>query len=200
MDSDRRSGHDDGDELRPGTDPRLARVVGLVARVEGTAKGVARLATLAAIAGAVGGLVLWGTTTGHRVDDDQEGTVVALLVLVLCLAPAVWLVNVRFSLLALLELPGKLSGVTVKRGTQLLGAPRLDLPATGSVPVRKTGRLATIRSLRGVVRDYGDVVGSWATVAQLLAPTFWALTVLALLAVPVVIALAALAGLVKVLT
>ncbi|MGI9022944.1 MAG: hypothetical protein ACR2HV_06900 [Acidimicrobiales bacterium] len=56
-----------------------------------------------------------------------------------------------------------------------------------------------LRSLRRAVGDYGDVVGSWATVAQLVAPTFWALTALALLAVPVVVALAVLAGLAKAL-
>jgi len=185
--------------LDPGTDPRLARIVALVARVEGAAKWVARLATLAAIAGAVGGLVLWATTAGQRIDDDGEGAAVAILVLVLCLAPSGWLLNVRLSLHALLELPAKLTGVTVRRGTQLLGAPSLDLPPADSVPVRRRGRLATIRSLRGVVRDYGDVAGSWATVAQVLTPTFWALTVLAVLAVPVVIALATVAGLVRAL-
>jgi hypothetical protein len=41
-----------------------------------------------------------------------------------------------------------------------------------------------VRSVRGVLRDYGDVVGSWGTVAQLLAPSFWLLTLVALGAVP----------------
>ena len=170
-------------------DPRVAAVRNLVARVEGAARGVIALATTAAAVAGIAGVVLWWSTAGHRLDDDARGALVCLLVLGLCLAPAGWLLNVRFALLSLLELPEKLAGVTARRGAQLLGAP----------PVRAapTGRLKALRSVREVVRDYGDVVGSWSTVAQLLAPTFWALTVLAVLAVPVLVVVAAVAGLVK---
>ena len=177
----------------PVGDPRIATLRAVVGRVEGAALGVIRLATVGAGLGGVAGLVLWWSAAGNRIDDGGEATVVSLLVLALCAAPAGWLLNVRFSLLALLELPEKLTGVTMRRGAQLLGAPPNDVSTGG----RSTGRLAALRSLRGVLRDYGDVVGSWATVAQLLAPTFWVLTGLALLAVPVLVIGAAVAGLFK---
>ena len=47
-----------------------------------------------------------------------------------------------------------------------------------------------------IVRDYGDVVGSWGTVAQLLVPWFWMATIVALAAVPVLVVAAVVAGLV----
>jgi len=49
---------------------------------------------------------------------------------------------------------------------------------------------------RCILRDYGDLVGSWGAVAQLLVPSFWLLRVAALVAVPVVVIAAAVAGLV----
>jgi hypothetical protein len=49
----------------------------------------------------------------------------------------------------------------------------------------------------GVLRDYGDVAGSWGTVAQLVAPSFWLLTLAAFVAVPVLAVVAAVAALVN---
>ncbi|MDQ3896353.1 MAG: hypothetical protein M3326_03710, partial [Actinomycetota bacterium] len=62
------------------------------------------------------------------------------------------------------------------------------------------GVLAAVRSVRAVVRDYGDVVASWGMVAQLLAPSFWLLTLAALAAVPVLMVVAAVVALVHLAT
>ena len=85
-----------------------------------------------------------------------------------------------------MELPETLGGVAIRRTASLRGEPQEPPPG---------GLWATVRSVRGVLRDYGDVVGSWATVAQLLAPSFWLLTVLALGAVPVLVLAAGVAAL-----
>jgi len=53
-----------------------------------------------------------------------------------------------------------------------------------------------VRAVRGVMRDYGDVAGSWGTLVQLVAPSFWVLTVAAFAAVPVLAVIAAVAVLV----
>lgn len=107
--------------------------------------------------------------------------------LALCLAPALWLVNVRMSLLGLLELPATLGGVAARRMGRT--------PADRRPPAPAGGVLGAARSIWGVLRDYGDVAGSWGTVAQLIAPPFWLLTVVALLAVPLVVVLALVAAL-----
>ncbi|MDQ6797924.1 MAG: hypothetical protein M3256_11420 [Actinomycetota bacterium] len=169
----------------------------LVARVDGTARWLARLATAAALVGGVAGLVLWWSASGRGVHHLGQEAVLSLLVLALCLVPAGWLLNVRFALLALLELPQKLGEVTMRHASQLLG-PAGSVPErnAGSVPERGAGPLGALGSLRGMVRDYGDVVGSWATVSQLVTPGFWALTALALVAVPILVIVAAIAGLV----
>ncbi len=179
-------------------DPRLAKLSAAVLRVEGATRRLARLVTAAAVVGGASGLALWWTTDGRRIHDLGQSLAASLVVLVLCLGPAAWLLHVRFSLLALLALPGKLGGVTMRRGPQLMGRARREIPAEHEAdrdPRLPRGRLAAARALRGLARDYGDVVGSWATVAQLVAPTFWALTALALLAVPILVAVAAVAGL-----
>ena len=162
----------------------LARVVG---RVEGKACRLARLATRVAVVGAVAGLVLWWVVAGEGVTDWWRGTVASLLVLALLLAPAAWLVNVRFALLELVELPEKLAGVATRRAGRLRTGPPAERPPD-------EGPLVAARSLWGVLRDYGDVVGAWGAVAQLVPPPFWIITGLAVLAVPVLVVVAALTG------
>lgn len=146
---------------------------------------LARLATRAAVVGAAAGAALWWFVAGDRVGEWWRGTAGSLLVLVLCLAPSLWLTNVRFALLDLVELPEKLSGVADRR---LRSRPAPQRPETGT--------LGTIRSVRDILQDYGDVAGSWGTVAQLVVPGFWVLTVVALAAVPVLVLAALVAGLV----
>ena len=167
-------------------DPRVQAVARLVARVGGAARRLARGATTAALVGGAAGLVVWWVSVGDRITDRWQGTAASVLVLVLCLAPAGWLLNVRFALHGLLELPEKLGGVAARR-TASLGA---EPPAPSSA-----GLMGALRSVRGVLRDYGDVVGSWATVAQLVAPSFWLLTVAAFAAVPLLVVVAAVAAL-----
>ena len=169
------------------TDPRVESLGRLVARVDGAARGLARLATVAAGVGAAAGVLLWWAVAGDRISDRWQGTAGSVLVLALCLAPAAWLLNVRIALHALLDLPDTLGGVAARRAAQLRG----DAP-----PRPPRGLWATVRSVRAIVSDYGDVVGSWGTVAQLLAPSFWLLTVIALLGVPVLVLAALIAGLV----
>ena len=167
-------------------DPRVEAIGRLVARVEGAARRLARGATTAALVGGSAGLLLWWVAAGDRISDPWQGTAASVLVLTLCLVPAGWLLNVRFALHGLLELPGKLGGVAVRRTSSL----RADPPVAPGA-----GLWGAVRSVRGVVRDYGDVVGSWATVAQLVAPSFWLLTVAALAAVPLLVVVAAVAAL-----
>ena len=162
-------------------DPRVDALAAVVSRARGAACWLARLASRAAIAGGVTGLALWWFTVGQRVDEWWEGTAGSLVVLLLSMAPALWLLNVRFALAELVKLPEFLAGVASRRTRRL---PPGDAPE-GGVP-------ASVRLVRGVLRDYGDVVGSWGTVAQLMAPSFWALTLLALAAVPVLVLVAAL--------
>ncbi len=173
-------------------DAGAARVTALVARVERTTRGLSRLVTVAAVAGGLGGAVLWWSTSGSHIHDLGRGAAVSLVVLGVCLVPAGWLLNVRLALLALLKLPAKVGEVAMRRGTQLMGTTRRG----PSVAEHRVGRLAAVGSLRSAVRDYGDVAGSWATVAQLVTPTFWALTALALLAVPILVVVGAVALLV----
>lgn len=172
-------------------DQRLEVLASAVGRVEGKACWLARLATRVAIAGGLAALLLWWVVAGDRIGDWWQGTAASLLVLVLFLAPVAWLVNVRFALLELVELPEKLAGVATRRTA------RLRTGASGT-PIERPeeGALEAVRSLWGVLRDYGDVVGAWGTVAQLVAPPFWLLTVVALAAVPLMVVLAAVVGLV----
>ncbi|HEV2758820.1 MAG TPA: hypothetical protein VGV86_04560 [Acidimicrobiales bacterium] len=169
-------------------DPRLEALTGMVARVEGAACWLARLATKAAVIGGAAGVALWWVIAGSRVDEWWRGTVGSVLVLLLCVAAPAWLLNVRSALHDLVELPEKLTGVTTRRVAELRGGARPERPDGGA--------LQAMRSVRGVLRDYGDVVGSWGTVAQLLVPSFWLLTAVALVAVPILVVLAAVAGLV----
>lgn len=165
----------------------MQAVAGLVSRVEGAARWLAWFATRAAAVGAAAGSALWWFAAGERAGDWWQGTAGSVLVLALCLAPALWLVNVRMSLLGLLELPETLSGVAARRMGRT--------PADARPPAPAGGVFGAVRSIWGVVRDYGDVAGSWGAVAQVLAPPFWLLTVLALLAVPPVVVLALAAAL-----
>ena len=167
-------------------DPRLEALAGVVARVEGAACWLARLATKAALIGGGAGLVLWGVTAGDRVDEWWQGTLASLLVLLLCVAAPAWLFNVRSALHDLVELPDKLTGVTTRRVAELRGGARPERPEGGT--------LQAMRSVRGVLSDYGDVAGSWGPVAQLVGPSFWLLTAVALVAVPILVVLAAVAG------
>ncbi len=170
-------------------DPRLEALAGMVARVEGAACWLARLSTKAAVIGGTAGVVLWWVTAGGRIDEWWQGTVGSVLVLLLCVAAPGWLFNVRSALHDLVELPDKLAGVTTRRVAGLRGGARPQRPEGGT--------LQAMRSVRGVLRDYGDVVGSWGTVAQLLVPSFWLVTAVALAAVPVLVVLAAVAGLLE---
>ena len=102
-------------------------------------------------------------------------------------AHTLWLVNDRSGLVELVEMPNRLRGVATRRIGGLRSAEPVEKPDGGV--------LEAVRSVRAVVRDYGDVVGSWGTVAQLVAPSFWFLTIVALAAVPVVVVLAAVAAL-----
>lgn len=169
-------------------DPRLRAVAAVVARLRDAIRWLARMATVAAALGAAGGLLLWWASGSDQVTEWWQGTLGSLLTLAVCLAPAGWLVNVRFALLELAELPDKVSGVATRRFAELRPSTELERPPGGVV--------GTVRSVRGVVRDYGDVVGSWGTVAQLVVPWFWFLTLAALVAVPLLFLLAAVAGLV----
>lgn len=168
-------------------DPRVQAVAGLVARVEGAARWLAWVATRAAVVGGAAGLALWWFAAGERAGDWWQGTAGSVVVLALCLAPAGWLVNVRMSLLGLLELPETLGSVAARRMGRT--------PAGARPPAPAGGVIGAVRSTWGVVRDYGDVAGSWGAVAQVLAPPFWVLTVVALLAVPLVAVLALVAAL-----
>lgn len=163
-------------------DQRVQAVAALVARVGGAARWLAWVATRAAWAGGAAGAALWWFTAGDRVGDWWRGTAGSLLVLALCLAPALWLVNVRMSLLGLLELPATLGDVA---GRRLRRARRGSKP-----PAPDGGVVGTLQSTWRILQDYGDVAGSWGAVAQLVAPPFWLLTVLALLAVPLLVVLA----------
>ena len=162
-------------------------MAGLVARVEGAARWLAWVATRAAGIGGAAGAVLWWLAAGERIGDWWQGTAGSVLVLALCLAPALWLVNVRMSLIGLVELPETLRGVATRRMGRT--------PAEARPPAPQGGLLGAVRSIWGIVRDYGDVTGSWGAVAQIVAPPFWLLTVAAFLAVPVVVVLALVAAL-----
>lgn len=168
-------------------DARLESLTRLVARVEGAACWLARMAGRAALVGGGAGLVLWWFVAGDRLTDWWQGTASSLLVLAVCSAPALWLLNVRFALIGLVELPDTLGGVATRRAS--------GWRARGPVERPDGGLLGAVRSVRAVVRDYGDVAGSWGTVAQLVVPSFWLLTLAALAAVPVVAVLAAVAAL-----
>ena len=169
----------------PETDPRLEALAAVVARAGAGACWLARLAGRAAVVGALAGAALWWAIAGERVDEWWRGTAGSLLVLALCLAAPLWLLNVRFALLDLVELPDKLRGVANRR---LRSRPAPERPEGGA--------LATMRSIRDMASDYGDVAGSWGTVAQVVVPAFWLLTAVALAAVPVLVLAAMAAGII----
>jgi hypothetical protein len=172
---------------RDPSDPRLETLAGVVARAGAGVCWLARLATRASLVGALAGAVLWWALAGERVDEWWRGTAGSLLVLALCLAAPLWLLNVRFALIDLIELPERLRGVARRRAGRFRARPAPERPDGGA--------LAAVRSIRDLVSDYGDVAGSWGTVAQLVVPMFWALTLGALAAVPVLVTAAAIAGL-----
>ena len=171
-------------------DPRAEALAGMVARVETAARRLARVATRAAVAAGVAGLVLWAAVAGGRVGDWWRGTATSLLVLAACLAPAVWLVNVRYVLAELLKVPDRLGGLA------RWGAGDRRGRSPGEWPDR--GLRHMVRAAQEIGRDASDILGSVGAVAQLVAPTFWFLTAAALAAVPVLALLAALAALVAV--
>ncbi|CAA9214214.1 MAG: hypothetical protein AVDCRST_MAG50-356 [uncultured Acidimicrobiales bacterium] len=154
-----------------------------VARLLGRARMPARflmvVATVAALAGGVGGLLLWAVLSAPRLFDWFEGTLTSVISLVLLLLPAGWLVFVRFTLAELVELPTKLGEVARRRGGQLRRVPR---------PPEGPGGAA--RSVYRAARDYAEVTGGWGLVAQLATPWFWALTVAALIVALILAALA----------
>lgn len=121
---------------------------------------------------------MWWRLAADTVGDWWQGTAKAVVSLAVLMAPALWLLNVRFALVSLVELPDKLGEIARRRGGQLRGRPA-ERP--------KGGLLEAIRTVRDLVRDYGDVTGSWGVVAQLVAPTFWVFTGAALVAVPVLV-------------
>lgn len=160
---------------------RRDRLAAAVGRAEGPARWLARVSTGASVAAVPPALLVWWRTAGPGLGDGTQATVGSIVILVAVLAPAGWLLNVRFALLALVALPATLDEVARRRGGQLRG-----WASSPAVPSRPAGGvLGATRAVRGVVRDYGDVAGSWGVVAQLVAPTFWLLTVVAFLAVPV---------------
>lgn len=169
-------------------DPRLQTLAGVVTRVEGAACWLARQATRGAALGAAAGLVLWWAVAGDRVDEWWQGTLASLLVAVVALAPAAWLFNVRSALIDLVALPDTLSGMTARRSAHLRRRRPIRRP--------EGGFLGAVRAVRGIIRDYGDVAGTWGTVAQVVVPSFWLLTVAAFAAVPVLVVVAAVAALV----
>ena len=175
-------------------DPRPEALASVVARIEGKARWLARLATRVSAVGGVAALGFWWVTAGGRVTDRWRGTASSLLVLALVLAPAAWLVNVRFALLELVELPDKLAGVATRRAASLRTGGRAE-----PIEPPDEGPLGAARSVWGVLRDFSDVVGAWGSVAQLVAPPFWLLTAAAFVAVPVVVVVAAVAGLARLL-
>ncbi len=162
-----------------------------ITRVGGPLCWLARFVTSAAVCGSALGVLLWWIMAAERIGDWWIGTLEALILLALLLAPAAWLLNVRLALKSLVELPAKLQDVADRRGPQLRHL-------KGQRP--RGGAIAAMRSIRGVAADYGEVVGSWGVVAQLVTPSFWLLTSAALLSVPVLAALCLIAGFVRLLT
>ena len=173
-------------------DPRVERLSRMVSTARGATCWLARLATRAAVVGGIAGALLWWLEGSGRIDEWWQGTVASLFILALCLAPAAWLLYVRVALLELVELPQKLSGVATRR----IGHLRMGDPPLDAEPERPPGGVVGgARSVWGIVSDYGDVVGSWGAVAQLLVPWFWLVSAAALAAVPILVLLAAVAGL-----
>ena len=186
-------------------DPRVEKLARMVSKAKGAMCWLARLATRAAVVGGIAGFLLWWLEGRGRLDEWWQGTAASLLVLALCLAPSAWLVYVRISLLELVELPDKLTGVATRRigklGIGQLGIGQLsgigDLPRDAEPERPKGGIVGGVRSVRGIVDDYGDVIGSWGAVAQLLVPSFWLFSAAAFVAVPILVVLVAVASLVE---
>lgn len=117
---------------------------------------LAGIATMAAVAGAASGVALWATLAAARLGDWPRGTIASLLAAALLLAPMAWMLNVRFALRELAELP------ETARSLAQRGRPAGPVDAA---------------------RTYLDVTGSWALLVQLVSPAFWLVTALALVAV-----------------
>jgi hypothetical protein len=176
---------------------RLEALARVVDRAKGVLCWLARFATRAAVVGGIAGFLLWWIEASGRVDEWWRGTVGSLLVLAVLLAPAAWLLYVRLALRELAELPEKLGGVALRRAGQLGQFGRVQ-PMEDVEPERpKGGLVAGVRSVKGIVGDYRDVVGSWGAVAQLLVPWFWFLSTAALAAVPILVLLVAVSGLLE---
>jgi len=115
-----------------------------------------RVAGYGAVAGAASGLALWKIVAADELGDGTAGTVGSLVLMALFVLPAGWLLNVRFTLQSLRDLPDTL------------------------IQVAERSRAMTPM---GAVRSYGDITGSWALVLQLLSPVFWIASAAALVAV-----------------
>lgn len=165
---------------------RGERLAAAVNAIRVPVRWLARTATLLAMVAAVAAVVIWWIAAGQRTAAWWEGTVRSLLVLAVLLLPALWLVNLRMALLGVLELPSKLGDITRHRAPQLRRV-RVERP--------QGGMRGALRSVRGLVGDYGEVTGSWGLVMQLVTPWFWFLTVAAVVAAPLLALAAVVSGL-----
>lgn len=167
------------------------------------ARWLGRQATRGAVIGAVAGLVLWWVLSGSKAlggEGIRLGTIVSL---VLLLAPAAWLLNVRAAVRDLAELPARLQSLVRRRVDQGRGLLGSDPDAARGVIDVDTGAIGPVdatRAVRSAVVDYRDLVGASARVGQMLSPGFWLLTIVAVAAVALLSLVAPLALLVHLIS
>lgn len=170
------------------SDPHVDRLAVLVAQVRGLALWFAALCTSVGLLAGACGLLLWGIVAAGRLGDGVGGTSGSLLVLLLLLAPGLWLLNVRVTLKSLVELPAKLGHVVT---TRVIG------PGESRERRPEGGAMAAARSIRRAAQDYGEIIASRAVVAQIATPSFWVLTGLAYFCVPILVLVTLVAALVN---
>lgn len=170
------------------SDPHVDRLAALVVQVRSLALWFAGLCTSVGLVAGGLGLLLWGILAADRLGDGVGTTLGSLVVLLLLLAPALWLLNVRVTLRSLVELPAKLGHVVT---TRVIG------PGESRERRPEGGAMAAARSIRGATQDYGELIASRALVAQIATPSFWMLTGLAFLSVPILVVVTLVAALVN---
>ena len=172
----------------PPTPP--SRAVVAARRLVGPARVLHAAARVLWVVAGGAGAVLWlesfaGVLLGG---PPPVGYVVALVVLVVLLAPAWWLRHARDAFADLTVLPERLE-------TLQAGRPRFSIDSRDDLTaLRRGGVVSAARTLRRTIGEVTDFVSPATTVAEVATPVFWVWTAIAVAATAVFTLLALTVG------
>ncbi len=173
--------------------PISAGVIAASRRIVGPARVLRNVARVLSVIGLVGAFGLAAELLVPLATRSGSSAVVAVLVLVVLLAPTAWLQKACGSFGDLIDLPDRLQ--SLQAGTAFSVAPRDLFPSS----LRSGGLRSGIRIIRTTVREVADAAGPASTVLEVVSPLFWAVTAAAAVAALVLPLVATLVGIVQLL-